>query len=141
MVRSARAALWLRDPVATRADLAALDAAGLHGRAIDASRSTIRAGIAALEGRTAEAHAAYREALRDWRDLGLVWDEALCRLDMALLLDPADPDVRAAAESSRETFVRLGATPFLGRLDDALAPAPDAVVRADMSDRLEVNRS
>ena len=141
MVRSARAALWLRDPVATRADLAALDAAGLHGRAIDASRSTIRAGIAALEGRTAEAHAAYREALRDWRDLGLVWDEALCGLDMALLLDPADPDVRAAAESSRETFVRLGATPFLGRLDDALATAPDVVARAATSDRLEVNRS
>ena len=94
----ARAALWDRDADAVRADLAELDASGVHGPALEADRTTIRAGIAALEGRTADALALYREALRAWRDLGLAWDEALCAIDMAMLLDPAEPEVQAAAE-------------------------------------------
>ena len=73
--------------------------------AIEADRRTIRAGIAALEGRRADALALYRDALRAWRDLGLAWDEALCGLDMALLLDPADPDV--LAECGRTVASRL----------------------------------
>ena len=82
-------------------------------------------GIAALEGRPADALPLYREALRAWRDLGLAWDEALCGLDMALLLDPADPEVRAAAEAAREILVRLEAAPFIARLDAALARSSD----------------
>ena len=94
---------------------------------------TIRAGIAALDGRTAEALPVYREALRAWRDLGLAWDEALCELDMATLLDRSDPEVGAAAESAREIFVRLGATPFIARLDAALSRATGATT-ADATD-------
>jgi hypothetical protein len=81
----------------------------------------MRAGIAALEGRPADALALYRQALRDWRELGCVWDLALCGLDMTLLLDPSQPEVRAAADSAREIPVRLGARPFVERLDEALA--------------------
>jgi len=128
---SARAALWDRDADAVRMDLAELDASGMHGPALEADRTTIRAGIAALEGRTADARALYREALRAWRELGLLWDEALCGIDMALLLDPADPDVRAAASVSRDILVRLEAAPFLSRLDAAIArsrPAPPVTV-------------
>jgi hypothetical protein len=66
-----------------------------------------------LEGRPADALPLYREALRCWRDLGLAWDEALCAIDMATLLDPADPEVRAAAEAAREILVRLEAAPFI----------------------------
>ena len=124
MTRAARVALWLRDAAAARADLNVLDATGIHGRAIDADRAGIRAGIAALEGRSADATALYRAALREWRDLGLAWDEALCGLDMALLLDAGDPEVRVAAEASREIFTRLGATPFLARLEAAMAGTP-----------------
>jgi hypothetical protein len=40
---------------------------------------------------------------------------------MATVLDPSEPDVRAAAESAREILTRLGARPFLERLDAALA--------------------
>ena len=40
---------------------------------------------------------------------------------MAQLLDPSEPQVKAAAESSREILVRLGAAPFIARLDAALA--------------------
>jgi len=53
----------------------------------------------------------------------LTWDEALCELDMTVLLDPSDPEVGAAAEAAREIFVRLGATPFIARLDAALSRA------------------
>ena len=65
--------------------------------------------------------ALYRDALREWRDLGLVWDEALCGLDMATLLDLTDPEVRAAATAAREIMVRLEAAPFVARLDAAMA--------------------
>jgi class 3 adenylate cyclase/tetratricopeptide (TPR) repeat protein len=119
--REARAALWAGEADAARDDLAALVASAMHGPAIDTNRVTVRAGIAALEGRTRDALSLYREALRSWRDLGLAWDEALCGLDMALLLDVTDPEVAAAAQASREILVRLGAKPFLERLDAALA--------------------
>ncbi len=125
--RSARAALWLGDSAGAASDVAALDAAGIHGLAIEADRATTRAGIAALEGRSGEALVRYRDALRSWGELGLAWDEALCGLDMALLLDPAQPDVRAAAESAREILVRLGAAPFIERLDRAMASTSDQV--------------
>jgi class 3 adenylate cyclase/tetratricopeptide (TPR) repeat protein len=123
---AARAALWMGDPAAASDDLAALDASGIHGPAIESDRLTIRAGIAALEGRPAEALPLYREALRAWRDLGLAWDEALCGIDMASLLDPADSEVRAAADSAREILARLGAKPFLERLDAAMERQPSA---------------
>jgi class 3 adenylate cyclase/tetratricopeptide (TPR) repeat protein len=121
--RAARAALWLRDAAAAREDLAALDASGVHGRALEADRASIRAGLAALEGRTTEALSLYREVLQAWRDLGLAWDEALTGIDMAILLDPADPDVRAAAASASEILVRLAAAPFIARLDVAMGAA------------------
>jgi class 3 adenylate cyclase/tetratricopeptide (TPR) repeat protein len=117
----ARAALWDGDADAARVDLEAFDASGVHGPALEADRTTIRAGIAGLEGRTADALALYRDALRAWGDLGLAFDQALCAVDMAIVLDPALPEVRAAAEVARETLTRLGAKPILERLDVALA--------------------
>jgi class 3 adenylate cyclase/tetratricopeptide (TPR) repeat protein len=123
--RAARSALWAGDPDAARADLAALHASGVHGPAVEADRRTIRAGLAALEGPPADALPLYREAIRGWRDLGLAWDEALCGIDMASLLDPADSEVRTAADAAREILVRLGAAPFIARLDAALARSSD----------------
>jgi hypothetical protein len=123
--RAARAALWSGAGAAARDDLAALVGSGFHGPAIEADRRTIQAGIAAFEGRPADALPLYREAIRAWRDLGLAWDEALCGLDMATLLDPTAPEVRAAAEAAREILVRLEAVPFVARLDAALARLSD----------------
>jgi hypothetical protein len=117
---AARAALWDRDADAARADLAELDASGVHGPALEADRTTIRAGIAALEGRTADALVLYREARRAWGDLGLAWDEAMSAVDMAIVLDPALPEVQAAAALARDTLGRLGAKPILERLEGAL---------------------
>jgi class 3 adenylate cyclase/tetratricopeptide (TPR) repeat protein len=125
---AARSALWMSDVAGAADELAALDASGVHGPAVETDRKTIRAGIAALDGRPAEAITIYREALRAWRDLGLAWDEALCGLDMATLLDPSEPEVLAAAESAREILVRLGAKPFIARLDAATSRSTEAMV-------------
>jgi hypothetical protein len=50
---------------------------------------------------------------------------------MATLLDPDGPGVRAAAAAARDILVRLGARPFIARLDAALARSPtDAAANA-----------
>jgi tetratricopeptide (TPR) repeat protein len=120
----ARAAEWDGDADTAREDLRKLDEGGLHGPAIDANRTTIRGGLAALDGRPGEALALYREGLAAWRELGAAWDEALCTIDMATLLDPSEPDVQAAAEAGRAILTRLGAKPFLERLESAMARRP-----------------
>jgi homoaconitase/3-isopropylmalate dehydratase large subunit len=132
---AARAALWTGDAPGAVADLAEVAETGRRGRAIDNDQAVIRAGIAALEGRTAEALAAYRQALRTWRDLGCVLDEAFCAIDMAMLLDPTEPEVQAAAASAREILARLGAKPLLALLDAAMSAVPTAV-RAEPPERV-----
>ncbi len=131
--RAARAALWRRAVAGAREDLASMDAMGLHGPAIEADRMTIRAGLAALDGRPDESLGLYREVVRAWRDLGLPWDEALVGIDMATLLDPSHPDVLAAAAAAREILVRLRANPFIERLDAALGAS--ATLGADATRR------
>jgi hypothetical protein len=131
--QAARPMLWAGDAEAARTDLAAIDATGVHGRVVEIRRSTVRAGIAALEGETVEAMALYRDALRGWRDTNMVWDEALTAIDMATLLDPTDPEVRAAADAARTTLVRLGAAPFVARLDAALERVPKPAPRVPRS--------
>ena len=120
----ARAAMWAGDATAAQRILDAMTASGYRGGAMDNDKATIRAGLAALDGRRAEALTAYREAIRTWHALGLAFDEALTGLDMATLLDPSDAEVRAAAGASREVLARLGAKPLLERLDAALAQPP-----------------
>ncbi len=123
---AARVALWLRDADAARADLHELDGTGAHGPAIDLRRAAIEAGIDALEGRRAEARNGFRTALDRARDLRLAFDEALLAIDMAILLEAGMPEVREAATRGREILARLGARPFLERLD-AAAPLEQAV--------------
>jgi len=118
---AARAALWAGDATQARAFLDALEVSGYQGSALDVDKAAIRAGLLALDGRPAEALAAYRDVLRGWRGLKLPWDEALTSIDMTSLLDPSEAEVRAAGEAGREILVRLEAAPFLARLDTALA--------------------
>jgi class 3 adenylate cyclase/tetratricopeptide (TPR) repeat protein len=119
----ARTAVWASEPERAARALAQIRAAGLHGPAIETNCMTISAGLAALSGRPDEARSIYRTALRRWRDLGLRFDEALAAIDMTTLLDPAEPEVRAAAEIARETFSLLKAEPFLARLEAAMLRA------------------
>ena len=120
MYRAARPALWNLDRQTALADLRALDETDIHGRVVEIRRLTIRAGLLALDGQVVEALAGYRDALRGWRELRIPWDEALTSVDMATLLDPAHPEVRAAGDSAREILSRLRASPFLVRLAAAL---------------------
>jgi len=121
MPLAARAALWATDLARARAALESLETKMYRGKAITLDKATIRAGIAALEGRTADATVAYRDALRGWRAIGCAWDEALAVIDMATLLAPSDTDSIAEIDWARETLQRLGAKPYLDRLEAAVA--------------------
>ncbi|HUP83054.1 MAG TPA: adenylate/guanylate cyclase domain-containing protein [Candidatus Limnocylindria bacterium] len=119
--QAARPALWSGDTDAVRKHSADLDATGVHGPVVEARRATLRAGIAALEGRSREAVALYKDALSTWRDLKVVWEEAMTGLDMAIVLDPQDADVQAVVRATREILTRLRAKPYLERLETAAA--------------------
>jgi hypothetical protein len=122
LYRAARPALWAADVADARELTIRYEEAGGYGPVAEARRATLAAGIAAVEGRTNEALSLYRVALGGWRATHSVWDEALTGLDMALVLAPAGPEVAAAADSSRQTFERLGARPYLEMLDAAVKP-------------------
>ncbi len=118
---AARPALWSGDTARVHEALSRLDATGVHGPVAEIHRATLRAGLAAIDGRGAEALGLYREALRGLHDLGLPWDQALTTIDLVTVLDPTDPEVRAAADAARAILVGLRAQPFVDRLDAALA--------------------
>ena len=122
--QSAQFSLAAGDAAAAEDDLAELEGNSFEGPAVEAGQLTIRAGLAALDVRPADAVPLDRDALQRWQDLGLVWDEALCGIDMATLLDPSQPEVQAAAKASRIILLRLEATPFVAQLEAAMARRP-----------------
>jgi class 3 adenylate cyclase/tetratricopeptide (TPR) repeat protein len=119
---AARASLWLRDLEATRADLAELDRQGVHGPMPNALRIVFQAGVAALDGRMAEALGLYREGRDRLRERRLRFMLALSGIDMATLL-PGEPETAEAVAEAREILTELGARPFLERLEQAAAEA------------------
>jgi len=138
---AARSALHARDAAAAGADLARVDGLPRRGRVIDNDRLIIRAGIAALEGRSAEALAGYRQALATWRDLGLAWDEAQLAFEMASFLDPTEPEVRAVAEAGRAHMERLGARRYIELLDAAMSRPRDPAGSRRAADAEERSRA
>ena len=126
---AARPTLWAGDREAAAADLAELDATGIHGSVVECRRDTVRAGLLGLDGRTVEALALYRDVLDRWGSLGLVTDGALTAIDMATLIGPDQPDVVRAAAEARDFFRRVRAKPFLDRLDAAMSATPVAPAR------------
>jgi hypothetical protein len=117
---AARAALWAGRPDDARRAANELAAIGVHGRAINASLRTIEAGIAALTAETEQATSAYRDAIRQWRDIGAVFDLALCELDFVKFVGGENPDAKAAAEEAEGIFQRLGAPALLQRLNESV---------------------
>jgi len=118
---AARAAIWLRARERAESVLEALDATKRHSPWINCSRRTVEAGLLALGERMDEAARSFREAAEGWRELGTVFDLALCRLDFVILAGPGHPETPAAAEEAREILTRLRAKPFLERLEAAMA--------------------
>jgi hypothetical protein len=137
---AARASLWDGNISGAREAMEILAGTMWRGEALALDRSSIEAGLAALEGRTADALALYRDTLRSWSALKLAWDEALTVIDMIAFLGAGEPEVHSAAEGARQTLTRLGARPYLDRLEAALAgsstrpsvkPAPAARERTE----------
>jgi hypothetical protein len=95
----------------------------MRGRWAAIVKTTIRAGLAALEGRRDEAVDAYREAFAGWETLDSPLDHAYTAIDAITLL-PDEPVAVEAADRAREALERLGARPLLERLDAARQPAP-----------------
>ena len=118
-----RAALWLGDAGRAREALAGMQ--GFRGRWMAAVRLTAEAGLAAMEGRRDEAATAYSRALDAWRAIDSPLDLALCALDRAILCG-LDAAPAGEEDEAREIFTRIGATPFLARLDRAAAAARKA---------------
>jgi hypothetical protein len=92
------------------------DALGLAGEA----------GIAALDGRLDEAIAGYREAVERLEAIHIEWLVALLGFEFASLVGVDHPATREAVARSREIFERIGARPWLEKLD-ALEASPSAV--------------
>jgi tetratricopeptide (TPR) repeat protein len=120
---AARAAIWSRSlDRARQADrlIAELPATGSLTQAM---RTHSAAAVAALEGRTAEAVAGFRDVDARMREMEQLFDAARYAIDAAILL-PENPEIRALVERARPLLVELRAKPWLDRLDAALAEVP-----------------
>ena len=118
---AAHAALWGGDIAAAREALAILDASPATDAIAASSRLGVRGVIATLEGRPDEAMADYRASLALMRAGGLNWHLARRLLDVVVALGPDDPRSREGADEARMIFERVGARPYLAKLDAALA--------------------
>ena len=118
-----RSAIWAHDlerarPMAAR--IAEMPLTGAYGQAL---RLHTSAAVAALEGRTAEALAGFRDAHARLLRLEQHFDLACWVVDATVLL-PDEPEVRAWAAEARLLLEELRARPYLDKLDAALGSAP-----------------
>lgn len=121
-----RAALWQRNQEGARAAADRLDADPDTSPWSQANRIAARAGVAALEARRDDAVAAYGEALRRFRALGLDFELARTALDFVLVVGADTPEAIAAVDEARAIFERLEARPYLERLATVMRKVPEA---------------
>ena len=114
----ARPAIWRGDVATARRMRDAFEIAP-PGRRTDALRATMDAGIAAIEGRPADARALYAGTTRAWRELGSTLWLAMTDLDLVITgaMEPEERD--RAADEAREILTQLRAQPLLDRLEAA----------------------
>ena len=124
--RAARASLWAGDLEGVREALVAIDAADLHGRVLDVERRAIRAALSAHDGDREGAAREYAAVLPELAEMGLAYKQAHVVLDMALVLGPDDPVVKASVDDARAILERLGARPFSARLDELMGETADS---------------
>jgi hypothetical protein len=108
-----------RDRAATA--LAGLFGTGGRGPYAATNRRLLEAGLLALDGRHAEAIREIQALVADYERQGLPWRQALAGLVLASLVGSDDAGVRETAHGSRAIFARLGARPFVERVDAVLA--------------------
>ena len=117
---AARARLRVGDPDRASTQLAAIRALHTRGRAVDAVRDTIQAGISALTGRPDEADAAYRAAAEQLRALDLPLQLGLCLLDHETFLPSGEGSGSGAAVG---IFEGLQARALLADLREPTRPS------------------
>ena len=113
----ALASVWLGDIAGAHRFHDAFDAR--PGRRTDAQRRQMAAGIALLEGESEEARSLYRDAVRLWHETGSEFSAAVCQLTAVLTGAYEGAEREAAADEARSFFDRVGARPFLAKLEAA----------------------
>jgi class 3 adenylate cyclase/tetratricopeptide (TPR) repeat protein len=127
-----RAAILGRQAGDARVTAEHLDALAQSDTTTQAHRAWAAATVAAFDGRLEDAMTGFRKALDLMREVHQDFDLARIGVDLALLLGPDHADVPAVAAEAREIMERVGAEPYLRRLDTALAvtPSPAAMETA-----------
>jgi class 3 adenylate cyclase/tetratricopeptide (TPR) repeat protein len=117
-------AAWLRDPQKVGELISSLRSVGVSGDYGSAVLDLMAATRAMLEGRTDEGGRAFGGVWNAWRGLGCVFELAMSELTFVTLASSDDPAAGPAADEAREIFERLGARPFLERLEAARSALP-----------------
>jgi tetratricopeptide (TPR) repeat protein len=121
-----RAAMWDGDLERARAVAERAGRLPDTGTPMRLLRTGLAAGIAALEGRRAEAIAAFRGVVGEALERGDGFEAANEALTAVVLLGTDEPSLRALADEARRLFERVGARSYLARLDGAIAGPPVA---------------
>ncbi len=114
---AARVAIRLGDATRATDALRQLDDLGARGAAGRVERATLGAAVDGLEGRWTEASAAFREAWRRYRELGLDVALAISVIDCLAVAPAGDRLAEEGAAEARELLERHGASGYLAQLD------------------------
>jgi class 3 adenylate cyclase/tetratricopeptide (TPR) repeat protein len=128
-----RAALWAGDVGRARAAAERAERLPDTSAAIRRLHAAMEAGIAALEGRRREAIGSYRAVVAEALRQGDGFEGAAEALNAVVLLGTDDAELRALAAQAREVLGRVGARPFLERLDAAIAGPPVAAAAGSLA--------
>jgi hypothetical protein len=108
-----------------------------QGRLSKAFQAVADGGALALEGRPAEARRRFVEGLGELRQLEQIFDLARWQL-VAVTVLPDAPESPTWAAEAREVFERLGAAPYLERLDAVRVGAGSAATDVSSAAGAEV---
>lgn len=107
-----------------------------RGRRTTADREAMEGGLAALEGRRADARVHYLEALRLHRELDLPWMLAQTGLEATIAGAFEASEGQRLADETRVILERLGARPYLDELTRTLADGAERAAPAGAGEPL-----
>jgi tetratricopeptide (TPR) repeat protein len=118
-----KTAMWDGDQDRMRSSATAVAQGTSSGPYSRSFQRAARGVFAWLDGRREEAVSLVREAIGALDRMGAEFDAAEMAVDAAVVM-PGEPEIRRLAEHYRPVLVRVGARPYIERLDAALASAP-----------------
>lgn len=129
-----RAAVWAGDADRAREARAFCEAVRTNDTFVVAARHAAAGAVAALERRDADAIAEFLDAISQYQAVHGDYFAALTALDLLLAVGPEQTVVRDAAGEARVVFERVGARPYLERLDVALRGRPPEAAASPAAD-------